>query len=131
MFGLAQNKDDRSFKEYQPFNLCRITLGPFSGHLKHELFYDEIVGSKDDYDMTLQQLHAYKMVLRINKFAYDCDHGNNSGGSVATRTKQKEIDFCKQIMLKWGKSIIQYRIPPKKATDLLNAKKVNVPIKGI
>ena len=27
--------------------------------------------------------------------------------------------------------IIQYKIPPQKMTDLLNAKKVNVPIKGI
>jgi len=34
-------------------------------------------------------------------------------------------------MMKWGKKIIQYQIPPKKTTDLLNAKKVNVPIKGV
>jgi hypothetical protein len=34
-------------------------------------------------------------------------------------------------MLKWGKKVIQYRIPPRSMTDLLNAKKVNIPIKGV
>ena len=131
LFGLAQNKDDRSFKEFLPFNLSRIILGPFSGHLEHPLLYDESVGLTEDYDICLQHLNEYKKVLRINKFAYDCDHRTNSGGVVSFRTLDFEVKSCKAIMLKWGKSIIQYRIPPKKHTDVLNAKKVNVPINGI
>lgn len=131
MWGLAQNGDDRSYKEFIPFNLSNIVLGPFQGHLDHPLKFDPRVGSKDDYDMSLQQLHRYGKVLRFNKFSYWCEHGDNKGGIVSYRTQEKEIEWCKQIMLKWGKKIIRYRIPPKAATDLLNAKSVNIPIKGV
>lgn len=130
-FGVSQNTDDRVHKEFCPFNLTNIILGPFQGHLEHDLFFDKRVGTKDDYDMALQQLQKYKKVLRFNKFAYECEHGDNSGGIVSYRSKDKEIEYCKAIMMKWGKKIIQYRIPPLKITDLLNAKKVNVPIKGV
>lgn len=131
MWGLAQNEDNRIYKEFLPFNLSNIILGPFQGHLQHDLEFDKRVGTKDDYDMALQQLHKFKKVLRLNKFHYLCEHGDNKGGIVSYRSKEKEIEYCKQIMIKWGKKIIQYRIPPKKMTDLLNAKKVNVPIKGV
>jgi len=131
MWGLSQNEDNRIYKEFLPFNLTNVVLGPFQAHLKHELKFDSRVGTKDDYDMALQQLHKYKKVLRLNKFHYLCEHGDNKGGIVSYRSKEKEIEYCKQIMLKWGKKIIQYRIPPRKMTDLLNAKKVNVPIKGV
>jgi hypothetical protein len=131
MWGINQNTDPLAYKQYNPFNLSKITLGPFQAHLKHELKFDSRVGTKDDYDMALQQLHKYKKVLRLNKFSYECEHGDNKGGIVSYRSKEKEIEYCKQIMLKWGKKIIQYRIPPIKMTDLLNAKKVNVPIKGV
>jgi hypothetical protein len=131
MWGLAQNQDNRICKEFLPFNLTNIILGPFQAHLEHDLFFDNRVGTKDDYDMSLQQLRKYKKVLRLNKFHYLCEHGDNKGGIVSYRSKEKEIEYCKQIMLKWGKKIIQYKIPPQKMTDLLNAKKVNIPIKGI
>lgn len=131
MWGISQNQDNRIYKEFLPFNLSNIILGPFQAHLKHELLFDNKVGTKDDYDMALQQLHKYKKVLRLNKFHYLCEHGDNKGGIVSYRSKEKEIEYCKQIMLKWGKKIIQYKIPPQKMTDLLNAKKVNVPIKGV
>lgn len=131
MFGVAQNKDDRSYKEFEPFSLSKIVLGPFQGHLEHNLQFDSKVGSKDDYDMALQQLNRYRKVLRFNKYAYDCEHGDNSGGIVSYRTQEKEIGWCRAIMVKWGKDIITYRIPPRNKTDLLNAKKVTVPIKGV
>ena len=131
MWGLAQNEDNRIYKEFLPFNLSNIILGPFQAHLEHDLIFDKRVGTKDDYDMALQQLQKYKKVLRLNKFHYLCEHGDNKGGIVSYRSKDKEIEYCKNIMLKWGKKIIQYQIPPRKMTDLLNAKKVNVPIKGI
>jgi hypothetical protein len=131
MWGLSQNQDNRIYKEFLPFNLSNIVLGPFQAHLDHDLFFDKKVGTKDDYDMALQQLNKYKKVLRLNKFHYLCEHGDNKGGIVSYRSKEKEIEYCKNIMLKWGKKIIQYQIPPKKMTDLLNAKKVNIPIKGV
>lgn len=131
MWGLAQNEDNRIYKEFLPFNLSNIILGPFQAHLEHDLEFDIKVGTKDDYDMALQQLNKYKKVLRLNKFHYLCEHGDNKGGIVSYRSKEKEIIYCKQIMIKWGKKIIQYTIPPRKMTDLLNAKSVNVPINGV
>jgi hypothetical protein len=131
LWGLAQNQDNRIYKEFLPFSLNKISLGPFQGHLDHPLKFDESVGAKDDYDMALQQLNKYRKIFRWNKFHYMCEHGNNSGGCVATRSKEKEIEQCQRIMKKWGKRIISYKIPPEKITDLLNAKHVNVPIGGI
>lgn len=131
MWGLSQNQDNRIYKEFLPFSLSKISLGPVQGHLHHDLLFDDKVGTKDDYDMALQQLNKYKKIFRWNKFHYICEHGDNSGGIVSYRSRDKEIEYCKQIMLKWGTKIIQYQIPPKKMTDLLNAKKVNIPIAGV
>lgn len=131
MWGLSQNQDNRIYKEFLPFNLTNVILGPFQAHLEHMLLFDLRVGTKDDYDMSLQQLRQFKKILRLNKFHYLCEHGDNKGGIVSYRSKDKEIEYCKNIMLKWGKKIIEYKIPPQKMTDLLNAKKVNVPIKGV
>lgn len=131
MWGLSQNEDNRIFKEYHPMSLGKIILGPFQAHLDHDLFFDEVVGTKEDYDMSLQQLRKYKILFRWNKYHYICEHGDNKGGIVSYRSMEKEIEYCKRIMWKWGKKIIAYKIPPKKMTDLLNAKNVNVPIKGV
>ena len=131
MWGISQNEDNRIYKEFQPLSLSGIILGPFQGHLEHDLKFDERVGTKDDYDMALQQLQKYHMIMRWNKYHYICAHGNNQGGIVSYRSKAREIEYCEAIMKKWGKKIIKYRIPPKKMTDLLNAEQVNIPIDGV
>lgn len=131
MWGLAQNQDNRIYKEFLPFSLGKVSLGPFQGHLKHDLFFDERVGAKDDYDMALQQLNKYRKIFRWNKYHYMCEHGDNAGGCVSSRSMDREIEQCRAVMKKWGSKIISYKIPPKKATDLLNAKQVNVPIGGV
>lgn len=131
MWGLNVNTDGRNYQQYKPFSLSQVVLGPFTAHLDHDLKYDPVVGLKSDYDMSLQQLQKYKKLLRFNLFAYNAEHGDNKGGVVGFRTSELEESYCKAIMLKWGKSIISYRIPPKKKTDLLNAKSVNIPIKGV
>lgn len=131
LWGINVNTDGRNYQQYKPFSLTQVILGPFQGHLEHPLMFDDRVGTKDDYDMSLQHLRRYKKVMRINKFAYDCEHGDNKGGIVSYRSMEKEIEYCKNIMLKWGTNIIKYEIPPRKMTDLLNAKSINVPIKGV
>ena len=131
MWGLNQNEDNRTYKEFLPFSLSAISLGPFQGHLEHDLFFDKRVGTKDDYDMALQQLQKYKILFRWNKYHYICEHGVNAGGIVSYRKKEKEIEYCRAIMKKWGRSIIKYELPPKKMTDLLNAKFVKIPISGV
>jgi hypothetical protein len=132
MFGLLPLQDPGAYFEYKPFSLTNMVLGPFTGHRDHELLYDEEMGSKDDYDMCLQQLNKYKKVLRYNKVCYkDAEDKKSSGGIVSYRTQEKEIMWCNKIMKKWGTKIIKYNIPPKKPTDLLNANKFEPPIKGV
>jgi hypothetical protein len=74
-------------------------------------------------------LHRHKKVLRVNKYAYDCEHGDNAGGIVSMRTWEREVAYCRAIERKWGRHIISYPLEPKKMGDLLNGR-VNVPIGG-
>lgn len=129
LWGLAQNPDNRIFREWVPFNLTQPILGPFQGHRAHELRFDERMGTKDDYDFALQALCRYRRVLRMNKFHYVADHGQNAGGIVSGRSMEIEQGYCRAIMAKWGQDVITYRIPPRKMQDLLNGR-VRVPIQG-
>lgn len=131
MWGIAQNEDNRICKEFQPFSLCKIVLGPFQGHLQHDLLFDENAGTKDDYDMALQQLRSHRILLRFNKFHYMAKHGNNQGGIVGQRSKCVEERYCRYMMKKWGTKIIKYQLPPAGMTDLLNAKHVKIPVRGV
>lgn len=132
MWGVSQRTagDEREYKEFRPFSLTNITLGPFQVHLDHSLSFDEAMGSKDDYDMALQHLHRYGKLLRVEKLAYSCGHGTNTGGIVSMRTMQYEEGYCRAIMRKWGSRVIKYRMPAEKMGDLLNGR-VSVPIKGV
>jgi hypothetical protein len=132
MFGLLPITDFGSVNEYKPFSLTNMVLGPFQGHLEHDLYFDESVGSKDDYDMCLQQMNKYKKVLRYNKVGYmDANDKKIPGGIVSYRSMDKEIEWCEKIMKKWGTKIIEYKLPPVKLTDVLNASKFNPPISGV
>lgn len=126
LWGINVNTDGRNYQQYKPFSLTNVILGPFQGHLDHGLLCDERMGSKDDYDLSLQALNKHRKVLRLNKFAYDCDHGDNAGGIVSMRTMERETAYCRAIEKKWGRHIISYPLKPKKMGDLLNGR-VNVP----
>jgi len=132
MWGVSQRTagDEREYKEFRPFSLTNITLGPFQVHLDHDLLFDESMGSKDDYDMALQQMHRYRKLLRVEKMAYFCGHGDNAGGIVSMRTMEYEERYCKAIIEKWGSGVIRYKMPAEKMGDLLNGR-VSVPIKGV
>lgn len=132
LWGFNTNEDGRNYQQYKPFSLISPVLGPFTAHIRKDcdLKYDERMGSKEDYDFALQHLHRYKKVLRLNKFHYYCDHGDNPGGIVSMRTLEYEVGFARAIMNKWGEKVIKYDLNPTKMSAILNGK-VNVPIKGV
>ena len=130
LWGLNVNTDGRNYQQYKPFSLTLPILGPFQGHLEHDLLCDERLDMKDDYDFSLQALNKYRKILRMNKYAYDCAHADNKGGIVAMRTMKRETDACRAIERKWGRDIIRYPLNPKKQTELLNGV-LNVPIAGV
>lgn len=129
MFGFNLNTDGRNYRQYKPFSLSQPILGPCSGHMDHDLLYDEDMDLKEDYDMSLQALNKYRKILRINKYAVNADHKDNSGGCVSYRTMERERAACKAIEKKWGTKIIHYKLDGK-YSDLLNGN-VHVPIKGV
>lgn len=130
LWGLNVKTDGRNYQQYKPFSLTQVVLGPLQGHLEHNLYYDEEMGTKDDYDFNLQVLNEYRKILRFNKYSYDCDHGDNKGGIVSYRTMEKEVEYCRAIEKKWSRRIISYPLRPKRITELLNGR-VSVPIKGV
>jgi len=130
LWGLNLNEDGRIYKQFKPFSLSAPVLRPFTGHLAHRYLNDERMGSKDDYDFALQVLNKERKILRLNKFAYVCEHGDNAGGIVSSRTIESETKFCRAIERKWGRHIIQYSLQPKRMADLLNAR-VAVPIGNV
>lgn len=130
LWGINVNTDGRNYQQYKPFSLTQVVLGPFMAHLDHDLLYDERMGTKDDYDFSLQVLQRHKKILRMNKYSYDCDHGDNEGGIVSMRTMDREIGYCRAIERKWGRKVISYPLEPKKRSELLNGR-VNVPIAGV
>lgn len=129
MWGINVNTDGRNYQQYKPFSLSMVILGPFQGHLEHGLLFDERMGTKEDYDMSLQALNRHGKILRLNKYAYDCDHGTNRGGIVAGRTMEIEVAYCRAVERKWGRGIIRYPLKPKTMNELLSAT-VNIPIAG-
>lgn len=131
VWGLNVNTDGRNYQQYKPFSLTQIVLGPFYGNLPHRYEYDERFFFKSDYDFCLQVMKGEQKVLRINKYAYYCDHGRAKGGSVAMRTLDKELECARLIMKKWGNQIIRYNVRnPKGYAEVLNGQ-VHIPLRGV
>lgn len=130
IFGFNLNTDGRNYQQYKPFSLTQPILGPCSGHLDHDLLYDEEMDLKEDYDISIQALNKYRKILRMNKYAVNADHKDNKGGCVSYRTLERERAACEAIERKWGTKIIHYNTQKGKYTSYLNGV-VNVPIKGV
>lgn len=132
MWGVMQRNtgDEREYREYRPYTLTNIVLGPFHCHLEHDLLYDEMMMAKEDYDMAIQQFNEYKIMLRVDKLAIKGEQATNKGGIVGMRTMEYELEGAKRIMKKWGSNIIKYNLQPKKMNDIISGK-VKIPIKGI
>ncbi|MGG1571612.1 hypothetical protein [Fictibacillus sp. NRS-1165] len=125
MWGLNVTHDKQFYREYSPFSMLSVCLGPFQAFCNNPLRYDERVYLKEDYDMSLQVLQKYHKILRFNKYYYKVNHFNKAGGVVSYRTKQKEIEQLEIMQKKWGNKVVKYNI--KKDVDPI----VKVPLKGI
>ncbi len=86
-------------------------------------------------------LRKYKKILRFDKFYYERPNestyrdgrreGESQGGLYGMRRMELEVEHGRRIMKKWGSDVIRYNLRPKRSRDLLNAAKVNVPIRGV
>lgn len=138
-WGVNVNCDPQCYREYSPFSTLSYIGGPFQAFLRGGTCrYDERLPLKEDYDMTLQQLNRYRVVLRVNKFFYRVKQSEQPGGCATYRNLQKELSQLELLQKKWGKRIVRMdtldrnhkRKKERGATFDYNPL-IRVPIKGI
>ena len=138
-WGVNVNADKQCYREYSPFSTVSYIGGPFQCFLKgNNCLYDESLPLKEDYDMTLQQLNKNRVVLRVNKYFYDCKQSKQAGGCATYRNSQKEMEQLLALQKKWGKDIVKFDNNDRSHSGNKKKRKVfdynpviNVPIKGI
>lgn len=107
-WGVNCNSDPQCYREYTPFSTTSYIGGPFQCFLKdNDLRYDESLPLKEDYDMTLQQLNKYRVVLRVNKYHYKCEQSTNAGGCATYRNIEREKEQLRMLQKKWGTKIVK------------------------
>ena len=107
MWGVNIIQDKGAFREYTPFSLTNVILGPFGGFSNPICRYDENLPLKEDYDLSLQMINKYRKILRINHVHYICDQHTNVGGCAEYRTIDEEKDQFELLEKKWGKDIVR------------------------
>ena len=107
MWGINLLQDKGAYREYTPFSLNNVVLGPFGGFLDADCRYDEGLPLKEDYDMSLQMLNKHRRILRINYAHYVCKQHTNLGGCASYRTISREQEQFELLKAKWGSSIVR------------------------
>lgn len=138
-WGVNVNADKQCYREYSPFSTVSYIGGPFQCFLKgNNCLYDESLPLKEDYDMTLQQLNKNRVVLRVNKYFYDCKQSKQAGGCATYRNSQREMQQLLALQKKWGSDIVKFDNNDRSHSANKKKRKVfdynpviNVPIKGI
>jgi len=80
------------------------------------IYFDEMLTLKEDYDYTLQHIQKYGHCFRYQKYLFDFKHYKNSGGAVDYRNDEKELKNIQYLMRKWGKKI---KLNPKRKNEIL------------
>ncbi len=102
LWGVAQKADAIVYDVAVPFGLLAPILGPFTGHIRPTLRYDETVPAKEDYDFWLQNIREYHRTLRVNKYHYWRKTGTQRGGFVGMRSLDMERQCIERMRAKWG-----------------------------
>lgn len=121
--------DKGAYREYTPFSMTSVILGPFQAFNGLDLRYDEKLPLKEDYDLSLQVLNKYRSTLRFNAYHYVCKQQTNKGGCASYRTIEREKQQFLAFQKKWGSKIVKMDTASKKSFDINPV--VKVPIKGV
>lgn len=138
LWGLNINQDKQVYREYTPFSTTSFIGAPFQAFMKgNDIYYDERLPLKEDYDMTLQQLNQHRKVLRVNSHYYVVKQSEQSGGCASYRNYAEEERQLRLLQKKWGSHIVKM----DNADRSHNLKKtkgkidynpiIKVPIKGV
>jgi hypothetical protein len=81
-----------------------------------DLWWDERLRLKEDYDMTLQHVRRYRRVARCNGILATFLHRQNAGGAVSYRTAELERRTIAYLKAKWPDRI---RDNPRRPNEVL------------
>lgn len=126
-WGMNLLMDKGAYREYTPFSLKSVILGPFQAFNNLDLRYDENLPLKEDYDLSLQVLNKYRKTLRFNAYHYIAKQHTNLGGCADYRTREREKEQMDLLIKKWGSDIVKI---DKKSNGDINPI-IKVPIKGV
>lgn len=129
LWGLNCVPDKQAYRESMPFSFVSYIGSPFTGHLKTDLFFDERLPLKEDYDLTLQHLNRHRRVLRFNGYYYYVKQAKQAGGCAAYRNLDREREQLELLQRKWGREIIRRDHGSKRSFDFNPILKT--PIKGV
>ena len=131
LWGVNLQSDKKFYREYSPFSLSSVILGPFMGIIKDkDIRFDKDLGLKEDYDYSLQVLNKYRKILRFNKYHYVCGHIDMKGGCATFRTMEAEKSQAERFQKKWGSNIVKIKRKTQNGNQSINPV-VIVPINGI
>lgn len=127
-WGINVQVDRRFYREYTPFSITNVVLGPFQAFTADrpdDLRYDEDLWLKEDYDLSLRVLHRWHRILRMNAYHYQVDHFNEAGGQVEHRNMPEEIRQLNALQRRWGSDVVKVQLHRS-----LNPI-IKVPLKGV
>lgn len=131
LWGLNVQTDKKFYREYSPFSLTSVVLGPFLGVIREpDIRFDPALGLKEDYDFFIQSIRKHRRVLRNNKYHYYADHITKSGGVAAYRSMAAELDHAQKFQKKWGSKIVKIQRKTQNGNESINPV-VHIPIGGI
>lgn len=130
VFGINQQSDPKFYREYSPFSFTSPVLGPTLGIIKTDLFFDDSLGLKEDYDFSIQAIRKHRRILRFNKYSYTAGHINKKGGCSIIRTTDKEKEQMQRLVRKWGEKIVKGERRTQGGNVTINPL-VTLPIRGI
>lgn len=129
LWGVNCVLDPRAYRHSCPFSTVSYIGSPFSVHLRNPLRYEERFSLKEDYDLTLQHMNAYRGALRFNMYHYRCQQSEQAGGCANYRNMAEEKRQFEELQRKWGSKIIQMDKQSKQSFDYNPLMKI--PIKGV
>jgi hypothetical protein len=100
-----------------PLKTAHFIVGDFiavSG--ESDLRFDYRMKLKEDYDYTLQHLHEYGAVGRVDLLLPRFAHRTNSGGAVAFRNAEREQEAIAYLKDKW---VDEIRDNPRRENEIL------------
>lgn len=100
--GVAPTNNAFYFNPKRPVHTRAFIVGDMILVKPSDIFFDEGLKLKEDYDYTLQHLKKFGRIARCDGVLAHFAHRTNSGGACAFRTAEREQEAIAFLKNKWG-----------------------------